>query len=231
VTLTVHTADEIRRAVHFTDLIEPMRAAFGDYSAGRARQTMSTLWPARGPGPGAGPGGRWRDLTSPAGLTSLGLPGLPGLLERAMGTKRAGGPPRESRRPGAAKARAARAATCPSTGPPSIRSRRAPTGSASPCIRRAATGATRPSPPSGDHHRLRHASRPCLPAGPARPDPTAGPRTLTRPQDRSPVRSLVADLGLEMAHGGVGPVPAVKSATTRCSVTPEFCPGGSAPGS
>jgi ornithine cyclodeaminase/alanine dehydrogenase-like protein (mu-crystallin family) len=45
-TLTVHAADEIRRAVHFTDLIEPMRAAFCDYSAGRAQQTMSTLWPA-----------------------------------------------------------------------------------------------------------------------------------------------------------------------------------------
>jgi ornithine cyclodeaminase/alanine dehydrogenase-like protein (mu-crystallin family) len=44
--LTVHTADEIRSAVHFTDLIEPMRAAFRDYSAGRAQQTMSTLWPA-----------------------------------------------------------------------------------------------------------------------------------------------------------------------------------------
>jgi ornithine cyclodeaminase/alanine dehydrogenase-like protein (mu-crystallin family) len=45
-TLTVHAADEIRRAVHFTDLIEPMRVAFRDYSAGRAQQTMSTLWPA-----------------------------------------------------------------------------------------------------------------------------------------------------------------------------------------
>ena len=43
-TLTVHTADEIRRAVHFTDLIEPMRVASGDYSAGQAQQTMSTLW-------------------------------------------------------------------------------------------------------------------------------------------------------------------------------------------
>ncbi len=45
-TPTVHAADEIRRSVHFTDLIEPMRAAFIDYSAGRAQQTMSTLWPA-----------------------------------------------------------------------------------------------------------------------------------------------------------------------------------------
>lgn len=44
-TLTVHGAEQIRRAVHFTDLIEPMRAAFRDYSAGRAQQTMSALWP------------------------------------------------------------------------------------------------------------------------------------------------------------------------------------------
>jgi hypothetical protein len=45
-TLIVHAAEQIRRAVHFTDLIDPLRAAFRDYSAGRAQQTMSTLWPA-----------------------------------------------------------------------------------------------------------------------------------------------------------------------------------------
>jgi ornithine cyclodeaminase/alanine dehydrogenase-like protein (mu-crystallin family) len=35
-TLVVHTAGELRRAVGFTDLIGPLSAAFQDYSRGRA---------------------------------------------------------------------------------------------------------------------------------------------------------------------------------------------------
>ena len=35
-TLRVHTAEQIRRAVHFTDLIEPIRAALQAYSVGQA---------------------------------------------------------------------------------------------------------------------------------------------------------------------------------------------------
>jgi hypothetical protein len=47
-TLIVHTAEELRRAVAFTDLIGPLSAAFQDYSRG-----------GRGPLPGPAPGAGW----------------------------------------------------------------------------------------------------------------------------------------------------------------------------
>lgn len=47
--IRIYEADEIRGAVNFTDLIEPLRQAFADFSSGRAQQTMSVLWPGRRP--------------------------------------------------------------------------------------------------------------------------------------------------------------------------------------
>jgi len=49
VTIPIYRAAELRRAVRFTDLIEPLRVAFGEFSQGRAQQVMSALWPARRP--------------------------------------------------------------------------------------------------------------------------------------------------------------------------------------
>jgi hypothetical protein len=49
VTVPVYGAGELRKAVRFTDLIEPLRVAFGEFSSGRAQQVMSVLWPARRP--------------------------------------------------------------------------------------------------------------------------------------------------------------------------------------
>jgi ornithine cyclodeaminase len=49
VTIPVYSAGELRQAVHFTDLIEPLRVAFGEFSRGRAQQVMAALWPARHP--------------------------------------------------------------------------------------------------------------------------------------------------------------------------------------
>ncbi len=46
-TIPIHGAGELRRTVHFTDLVEPLRAAFGEFSSGRAQQVMSAIWPAR----------------------------------------------------------------------------------------------------------------------------------------------------------------------------------------
>jgi ornithine cyclodeaminase len=48
----VHYAAEIRAAVDFTGLVEPMRTAFKEFSAGRAQQTMSVLYPAERPADG-----------------------------------------------------------------------------------------------------------------------------------------------------------------------------------
>jgi len=49
VTIPVYGPAELRRALRFTDLIEPLRVAFGEFSHGRAQQVMSALWPARRP--------------------------------------------------------------------------------------------------------------------------------------------------------------------------------------
>jgi ornithine cyclodeaminase len=49
VTIPVYGAAELRRSLRFTDLIEPLRVAFGEFSHGRAQQVMSALWPARRP--------------------------------------------------------------------------------------------------------------------------------------------------------------------------------------
>jgi ornithine cyclodeaminase/alanine dehydrogenase-like protein (mu-crystallin family) len=49
VTIPVYSAEELRQAVRFTDLIEPLRVAFGEFSNNRAQQVMSALWPARRP--------------------------------------------------------------------------------------------------------------------------------------------------------------------------------------
>ena len=46
-TIPIYSAAELRRAVRFTDLIEPLCVAFGEFSQGRAQQVMSALWPAR----------------------------------------------------------------------------------------------------------------------------------------------------------------------------------------
>ena len=48
-TIPIHGAQELREAVRFTDLIEPLRVAFGEFSNGRAQQVMSALWPGRRP--------------------------------------------------------------------------------------------------------------------------------------------------------------------------------------
>lgn len=45
----VHDADLIRATIGFADLIGPLREAFRDFSAGRAQQTMSMLWPGERP--------------------------------------------------------------------------------------------------------------------------------------------------------------------------------------
>ena len=47
--IPVYDAAELRRAVCFTHLIEPLRVAFGEFSHGRAQQVMAALWPARLP--------------------------------------------------------------------------------------------------------------------------------------------------------------------------------------
>ena len=47
--IPVYDAAELRRAVCFTHLIEPLRGAFGEFSHGRAQQVMAALWPARLP--------------------------------------------------------------------------------------------------------------------------------------------------------------------------------------
>jgi len=49
VSIPVYDAAELRRAVCFTHLIEPLRVAFGEFSHGRAQQVMAALWPARLP--------------------------------------------------------------------------------------------------------------------------------------------------------------------------------------
>jgi len=49
VTIPIYGAEELRQAVHFTDLIEPLRVAFCEFSNGRAQQVMSALWPCRRP--------------------------------------------------------------------------------------------------------------------------------------------------------------------------------------
>jgi ornithine cyclodeaminase/alanine dehydrogenase-like protein (mu-crystallin family) len=49
VTIPIYGADELRKAVRFTDLVEPLRVAFGEFSNGRAQQVMSALWPAHRP--------------------------------------------------------------------------------------------------------------------------------------------------------------------------------------
>jgi hypothetical protein len=46
VTIPIYGAGELRQAVHFTHLIDPLRVAFGEFSSGRAQQVMSALWPA-----------------------------------------------------------------------------------------------------------------------------------------------------------------------------------------
>ena len=48
-TIPIYGAAELRRAIRFTHLIEPLRAAFSEFSQGRAQQVMSALWPARHP--------------------------------------------------------------------------------------------------------------------------------------------------------------------------------------
>jgi ornithine cyclodeaminase/alanine dehydrogenase-like protein (mu-crystallin family) len=49
VTIPVYGAAALRPAVGFPALIEPLRAAFGEYSHGRAQQVMAALWPASRP--------------------------------------------------------------------------------------------------------------------------------------------------------------------------------------
>jgi hypothetical protein len=46
VTIPICGADEIRKAVRLTDLVEPLRVAFSDFSNGRAQQVMSAIGPA-----------------------------------------------------------------------------------------------------------------------------------------------------------------------------------------
>ena len=48
-TIPAYGAAELRWALRFTDLIEPLRVAFGEFSHGGAQQVMSALWPARRP--------------------------------------------------------------------------------------------------------------------------------------------------------------------------------------
>lgn len=48
-TIAIYGADELRKAVRFTDLVEPLRVAFGEFSQGRAQQVMSAIWPASRP--------------------------------------------------------------------------------------------------------------------------------------------------------------------------------------
>lgn len=45
----VYLAEQIRAAVGFIDLIEPVKVAFREFSGGCAQQTMSILWPAERP--------------------------------------------------------------------------------------------------------------------------------------------------------------------------------------
>jgi uncharacterized protein YhfF len=45
VTIPVYGAASLRPTVGFPALIEPLRAAFGEYSRGRAQQVMAALWP------------------------------------------------------------------------------------------------------------------------------------------------------------------------------------------
>jgi hypothetical protein len=48
-TIPIYGPEELRRAVCFTDLTDPLRMAFGEFSNGRAQQTTSTTWPASRP--------------------------------------------------------------------------------------------------------------------------------------------------------------------------------------
>ena len=48
-TIPIYGAEELRQAVRFADLIEPLRVAFAEFSNGRAQQVMSALWPGRRP--------------------------------------------------------------------------------------------------------------------------------------------------------------------------------------
>jgi ornithine cyclodeaminase len=49
VTIPLYDAASLRQTVGFPALIEPLRAAFGEYSHGRAQQVMAALWPADRP--------------------------------------------------------------------------------------------------------------------------------------------------------------------------------------